>query len=80
MKTALKTALTAARKALAWYRMRSIEIHLAGALDTLPYIKDRDTVDHMRLSIRAMQRELCRARAHYQSFLPVGERMTWEVA
>lgn len=80
MKTILKTALTATARTLAYWRMRSIEINLAGAIDSLPYVKDQDTLASMHLSIKVMSKELCRARAHYQSFLKPGKRLTWSVA
>lgn len=80
MKHAFKTASTAVLRGVAYWKMRSVEINLAGAVDTLPYIKDADTLDAMRLSIRMMSKELCRARANYQRFLPPGERHTWDVA
>jgi hypothetical protein len=76
----MKRLLTAIRRAIAYYQMRSIEINLAGAIDTIPYIKDADTLEHMRLSIKRMSKELCQARARYQSFLPPGERHVWRVA
>ena len=80
MKTAIKTALTAARRWLAWYRMRSVEINLAGMVETYPHVKCQDTRRGMELAIRRASKELCRARAEYQAFLPPGERIVWEVA
>lgn len=76
----MKHLITLILRAIAWHKMRSIEINLAGAIDTLPYIRDPDTLEHMRLAIKRMSKELCRARAHYQSFLPPGDRHVWEVA
>lgn len=80
MTPALKTAANTILRGVAYWKMRSVEINLAGAVDTLPYVKDADTLAAMRLSIRMMSKELCRARANYQRFLPPGERYTWEVA
>lgn len=80
MKTAIKSALTAARRAVAYWQMRSIEINLAAAIDVLPHINDTDTREHMQLSIKRMSRDLCRARGHYQSFLPPGQRRIWRFA
>lgn len=76
----MKHLITLILRAIAWYQMRSIEINLAGAVDSLPYIRDPDTIEHMRLAIKRMSKELCRARARYQSFLPPGDRHVWEVA
>lgn len=80
MKTALKSALTALRRAAAYWRMRSLEINLQGALDALPFVRDRDTRDAMTLSISRLRKELVRARAEYQACLPPGRRVTWSVA
>ena len=80
MKSALTTALTAIRRAAAWYAMRSIEINLAGAVETLQHVKDVDTRLAMQLAIRGMSRDLCKARARYTSLLPVGERRVWDLA
>jgi hypothetical protein len=80
MKTTLKPALTALRRWLAYYRMRCIEINLAGAVETLPHVRCIETCLAMQIAIRRMSRELCKARAHYTSLLPVGERRVWEVA
>lgn len=76
----MKHLITLILRAIAWYQMRSIEINLAGAVDSLPYIRDPDTIEHMRLAIKRMSKELCRARARYQSFLPPGDRHVLEVA
>lgn len=76
----MKALLHAIKRAVAWYQMRSIEINLAGAIDSLPHIRDKDTIEHKRLAIKRMSKQLCHARAHYQSFLPPGERHVWEVA
>ena len=76
----MKHLITLILRAIAWYQMRSIEINLAGAVDSLPYIRDPDTIEHTRLAIKRMSKELCRARARYQSFLPPGDRHVLEVA
>ena len=52
MKTIIKTALTAIKRAAAHYRMRSIEINLAGAVETLQHVNDPLTRERMRLAIR----------------------------
>ena len=80
MKTILKSALTAIRRAAAHYRMRSIEINLAGAVETLPYVNDPLTRERMRMAIREMSRSLCKARAEYIALLPAGARMTFDIA
>jgi hypothetical protein len=80
MKQALKTTLTALLRWTAYYRMRSIEINLAGAVETLPHVRCVETRFAMQIAIRRMIRELCKARAHYTNLLPVGERRVWDMA
>lgn len=80
MKTKLQRAATVVRRAFAWYQMRSIEITLADTVNALPYVADADTREAMRLSIKRMSRQLCKARAHYQSFFKPGQRHTWSFA
>lgn len=80
MKTTLKTALTALRRWWAFYCMFCIEINLAGTVDKLQHIRCIETRLAMQLSIRRQRRELCRARAHYTSLLPAGERRVWDLA
>ena len=43
---------------LAYYRMRSLEINLAGAVETLPHVRCIETRLRMLLAIRRMQHEL----------------------
>ncbi len=80
MKSALISALTAARRACAWYAMRSLETNLAGMIDTLPMVRDEDTRSAMRLAIARTCKELCRARANYLALHKPGQRRTWELA
>ncbi len=84
MKTALKTASTVIIRTLkrwfAWHQMRSVEIALHDAYITLDHITDADTYALAQANIRILSRELCRTRAHYQSFLPAGRRIVFERA
>lgn len=91
MKIALKTASTATARAAkgigttlrrwaAWHQMRSVEIALHDACTTLDYITDADTYALAQANIRILSRELCRTRAHYQSFLPAGQRIVFDLA
>ena len=80
MKTALKTALTALKRWLSLYRMRSIEINLSGAIDTLPLVRDELTRQRMQLAICEMSIALCKARADYVALLPAGQRIVWDIA
>lgn len=80
MKPALNSALTAIRRAAAWYVMRSLEITLAGKVEAWPHIDDPLTRAQMDLSIRQLSKDLCRARSHYSTFLPPGRRIVWDMA
>lgn len=87
MKTALKTMLTAAKRAdhvirhgIAWCQMRALETTLQGKLDDLPYITDEATLAAMIIAARQLQADLAAARSHYSSFLPAGQRIVWKVA
>jgi hypothetical protein len=80
MKSALKSASTAMRRWLAFYQMRSLEINLDGAIEILPNVRCTETRLRMILAIRRMQHDLSKARAHYTSLLPVGERRVWDLA
>lgn len=88
MKTALKTALKIASTAtirtlkrwIAIYQMRSAERALHDAYRTLDYITNPEARDKAMINIHMLSRELCRTRAHYQSFLPDGKRLVFEQA
>lgn len=80
MKSALRTASTAIKRWLALYRMRSIEINLSGAYDTLPLVRDPLTRERMQLAIREMSLALCKARADYIALLPAGQRVVFDIA
>jgi hypothetical protein len=84
MKTALKTASTATvntlKRWIAIYQMRSAERALHDAYRTLDDTTDPETRDVVMISIHRLSRELCRTRAHYQSFLPAGRRIVFERA
>ena len=41
---------------------------------------DLDTVDLAQANIRLLSRELCRTRAEYQSHLPPGDRIIFDIA
>lgn len=80
MKSPLKTALTALKRWFAWHQMRAVERALNDAYDTLDYITDADAYCAAQANIRLLSKELCRTRAHYQSFLPAGQRIVWDIA
>lgn len=83
MKRALATldsTLTTLRRWAAHYRMRSLETTLSGAVDSFPHVRDPLTRERMKLSIRELRRELCKARADYIALLPAGKRIVWDLA
>ena len=84
MKTALKTASTAAirtiKRWIAWYQMNSAELALIDAYRTLDETTNPEARDIINIKIHRLSRELCRTRAHYQSFLPAGKRLIFENA
>ena len=69
--------LTALRRAVAWFVMRSIEARMADISEALETVRDELTREDMFRAMRRLHAELARARAEYQSFLPPGERITW---
>ena len=80
MKTIIRSTLTVVRRWAAHYRMRSLEITLAGAVDALPHVHDTLTRERMKLAIRGLRRDLCKARADYTALLPAGKRIVWDLA
>jgi len=84
MKTALKTASTATirtfKRWIALYQMRCAERALHDAYRTLDETTNPEARDIINIKIHRLSRELCRTRAHYQSFLPAGKRLVFEQA
>lgn len=78
--TIINAAFTTLRRWAAHYRMRSLEITLAGSVDALPHVRDPLTRERMKLSIRELRRALCKARADYIALLPAGKRIVWDLA
>lgn len=75
----MKRPLNAVLRSVAWFQMRSLETTLQGKLDIIHDITDRETKAAMRASIRQLRKDLAKARAKYQSLLPVGERHVWNL-
>jgi|GEM_PF-2231327 len=80
MKTALKTALTAATRAVLWFQIRSIEITIHGQGECLACVSDK--LLHARITIarHEARRELARLRGKYNATLPPGRRVVWSLA
>ena len=77
MKTTLKTMLTAAKRAVVYFQMRSLEIHLAGKVEIREHVTDPYTRLDMANSIKETSLELCRLRNEYIALRP---RTSWRVA
>lgn len=79
MKSALKTALTALRRAWLIYQIRSLEITLDGINECLPSVRDPLLRRRMEISRDANRRELTRLRAEYTGTLQPGRRIVWDL-
>ena len=77
MKTALLRALTAAKRAIVYFQMRSVEIHLASKLEVLERVTNPYTRHDMRHSIQATRLELDRLRTDY---IALRTRSSWRLA
>lgn len=69
-----------ARRALAAFRVRRIEISLQDKLDLIPDVHDTATRAAMHESIKQLRRDLAKARSQYSELLPVGKRAIWKLA
>lgn len=80
MKSALKSALTVARRLFWLFKIRSLEITIHGQTECLACIGDR-LLEARIIAARSMaRRELAEARSNYNALLPVGRRRTWRIA
>ncbi len=77
MKTALLRTLTAAKRAIVYFQMRSVEIHLAGKLQVFEQVTNPYTRLDMRNSIQVTRLELDRLRNEYIALRPRG---SWRLA
>lgn len=76
----MRRLMTALRRAIALYQVRTLEITLDGQHQALQSIRCRDTRACIEAARRITERELATARAKYIALLPVGERRTWGMA
>lgn len=77
MKTLIKTASTAVKRAVVYFQMRSVEINLAGMIENRDQVSDISTRIAMAGSIRTASIELCRLRSEYIALRP---RTSWRAA
>jgi len=80
MKTALKSALTAIRRAFLLYQVRSLEIHLDGIDAVLEGVRDPLALERALVAKAIARRELARVRSEYVATLPPGRRVVWSAA
>jgi len=80
MKTTIKTALTALRRAFLLYQVRSLEIHLDGIDAALEGVRDPLAIERARIAQAIARRELARVRSEYVATLPPGRRVVWSAA
>jgi hypothetical protein len=80
MKSALKSASTAARRLILWFQMRSVEITIHGQTECLAMVGDPLRYGRILIARHEARRELARLRGKYIATLPPGRRVTWELA
>lgn len=76
----MNKAVKYVRRAMAYLKMRSIEIRLAGMINSRPKSSNSLASIGADMAIKKTSAELCQARANYQALLPCGERRTWNLA
>jgi hypothetical protein len=80
MKSALFFALTAARRAMLMFQIRSLEVTIYGQEECLACVTDPMLNARILVARSTARRELARVRAAYNATLPVGQRRTWSMA
>ena len=77
----MKTNILAViRRAVALFRIRSLEIQLDGQNQAMQCDLDEETRIAISLARVHTRRQLAKERGNYLSMLPVGERRTWRAA
>lgn len=76
----MRQIIAAARRAIARYKIRSLEIELQGQTDAIAAVRDMDLNARISAARRITRRDLAKARADYIAMLPPGERRTWSAA
>jgi hypothetical protein len=80
MKTAIKSALTAAARVVLWFQIRSVEITIHGQTECLAMVADPLLHGRITIARHEARRELARLRGRYIATLPPGRRIVWELA
>ena len=80
MKTALFSALTAARRLVLWFQIRAVEINIYGIEEAMTLVRCPLTLGNMTIARHHARRELARLRAEYCATFKPGVRRTWSAA
>ena len=80
MKTILKTALTAARRAGLFLQIRALETTVDGQSKALELVTCPITAYRIEIARTNTRAELARLRAEYNATFPAGIRRTWRMA
>lgn len=76
----MKSILTAIRRAILMFQIRSLEITIAGQNECLEYVRDQITRQRIEVARMAARSELATLRAKYNATLPPGRRVIWSAA
>lgn len=76
----MKSLLTAIRRAILLFQIRSLEITVDGQNQALECVRDQITRQRIEVARMASRRELARLRGKYNATLPPGKRIVWSVA
>ncbi len=80
MKSALKSAWTAARRVGLWFAIRSVETYIYGIEEAMRMVSCPLTLGSMEISRHRARHELARLRSEYTATFRPGIRRTWTEA
>lgn len=76
----MKTLINTICRFAALLQVVSLQISLQGKLDALSCVSDPAARAAMRITTEQLRSELAKARAHYVSLMPPGQRIVWRTA
>lgn len=76
----MKTIITAIRRAILMFQIRSLEITIAGQNECLECIGDKLLQGRIIIARSISRRELAIVRGKYNATLPPGKRVIWSMA
>ena len=80
MKSAIVRTLTAARRVVLWFQIRSVEITIDGQTEVIELVRDPLLHGRILLARAEARRELARLRAEDIATFKPGVRRTWSAA